>query len=165
MDNTEVRQAATDDFRALLSIRNTPRLFKEYLSAPMNEAPFFVFVVDGEMLGFARLKLPTPSDGPNKKRPLISDLFVAPERRSRGIGSAFIGELESMARDLGHRQVYIGVDPVDNPRMVELCKRLGYTPVQVEPYQARMSFHNADGTAPVRKTYWRIELVKHLTGA
>jgi GNAT superfamily N-acetyltransferase len=159
----EVRVTTRDDLPALVAVRNTPGLFREYLDEAANGGiPFFVVTQRGKVLGFARLKLPRESDKPNAKRPLISDVCVAAEHRWRGVGSAFIARLESIVHKLGHERLYIGVDPVASPRVFALYKRLGYVPVQDEPFEAEMLFHDAQGGPAVKKKYWRIELVKNL---
>jgi len=150
---------------AMLEVRNTPYLFREYLDeASACGHRFYVYAQDGAILGFVRLKQPKPSDGPTALRPRISDLYVSPQHRNRGIGSAIIAECESLARKLGHGRLYIGVDPVENPRMFQLCRGLGYVPIHEQPFQGEMLFHNTDGSPPIKKTYWRIDLVKVLWG-
>jgi len=159
----KVRSATKRDLPALVAVRNTPGLFRQYLEEASNgEMPFFVMTHRGKVLGFARVKLPKESDKPNAKRPLISDVCIAAEHRSHGVGPAFIARLESIVRKLGHPPLYIGVDPVASPRVFALYKRLGYVPVQDEPFEAEMLFHDAHGGPAVKKKYWRIELVKDL---
>ena len=164
MKGIKARDAVKDDLPALLAVRNTPHLFDGYFAHELSGARFVVLAEHGQVRGFARLKLPDRPAGAHRKRPLISDICVAPEHRSRGLGSAFIAHLEGMARSLGHKKLYVGVDPVDNPRAFELYKRRGYAPVQDGPFEAERLFHDADGNPPVKKKYWRVELVKHLDG-
>jgi GNAT superfamily N-acetyltransferase len=161
MNNPVVRQATENDLPALLAIRNSPRLFEEYLSAGTDTVLFLVLEYDDTVLGFARLKL---SDERNskKKRPLVSDICISAKHRSRGLGSGFMAELEGIARGLGHDTLFVGVDPVENARAFDLYKRLGYLPIQDRPYKAEMLFHGSEGNPPVKKKYWRIELRKEL---
>lgn len=56
----------------------------------------------------------------------ISDLIVAPELRSRGIGSAMIAYLMDEAHTLSLDTVEIGAAQ-DNPRARALYERLGFT--------------------------------------
>jgi ribosomal protein S18 acetylase RimI-like enzyme len=162
MNNPTVRQATDDDMPALLAIRNSPRLFEQYLSAGTDTVLFLVLECDGIVVGFARLKLPGERDT-NKKRPLVSDICISAKHRCRGLGSRFMVELEATARGLGHDTLFVAVDPVDNTRALSLYKRLGYLPIQDRPYEAEMLFHDSEGNPPVSKKYWRIELRKELS--
>ena len=161
MDDIRIREATRNDLSSLLAIRNTPSLFEEYLSTASDAAQFWVLIVSDNVVGFARLKLPGECDA-NKTRPLISDICIASERRSQGLGSAFIGILEAKSWALGNRTIFVGVDPEENPRALDLYKRLGYTQLQEEPYEAETVFHDPKGNPPVKKKYWRIELQKKL---
>lgn len=159
----EIRDATTQDLPALLRIRNTPHLFEDYFEeAKAGVHQFLVCVRDSAVIGFARLKRPVSCERDPIKRPLISDVCIAPQFRSKGIGSAFIRHIEDHARALGYAQLYIGVDPVESPRAFALYRRLGYIPLQEDPYRAERTFHPPGGSPPAKKAYWRVGLVKRL---
>ena len=159
-----IRDANAADLDALVGIRNTPDIFTKYFrEAEEIGTRFLVYVQDNRIMGFGRLKLRQPIRGLTRKsRPTVSDLYVAPNSRSRGIGSALIAIMEEMAVDLGYARIYMGVDPIENPRALALYKRLGYIPLQKEPYLARGTFQDESGNVS-EKSYWRVDLVKSLT--
>jgi hypothetical protein len=41
--------------------------------------------------------------------------------------------------------MHVAVDPVENPRAYQLYLRLGYQPLQQEPYRSRWQFTDSDG--------------------
>ncbi len=53
-------------------------------------------------------------------------LFVLPEYRRQGIGSALYAEAEELARELGSETLYNWVDPL-NHRMIGFLQQRGYT--------------------------------------
>lgn len=67
---------------------------------------------DGGTDGFALLTLrPTPyADGPTA---LLEELYVRPDLRDRGIGSALLAEAMAVARGHGAEEMQINVDEVD----------------------------------------------------
>jgi ribosomal protein S18 acetylase RimI-like enzyme len=160
----KVREATGADIGALVEVRNTPDLYREYLAeAKEGRASFLVYERDGKILGFGRLKWPCPEDATSKRRPSLSDLHVATRFRSQGIGSALIRAREILASRLGHSRIYVGVDPVETPHVFDIFRRRGYVPLQEKPYQATMEFHPPDGGPSIQKTYQRIDLVQTLS--
>ena len=160
-----VRKATEEDLARLAEIRNTPALFAEYLAdAAAGKAFFLVYLRDRRIVAFARLKMPTSeSVEAGKKRALISDLWVAEDARGRGTGTDFIHRIEGMARGLGYRDLYLGVDPCADSRAFALYRRLGYKAIQAQPYRTTGVFCDASGTGRVRKEYLRLDMVKDLS--
>ncbi|MFH1708194.1 MAG: GNAT family N-acetyltransferase [Planctomycetota bacterium] len=78
-----------------------------------------------------------------------------------GAGAALIREMESIVRVWGGTRLYLGVDPVDNPRAQELYLRLGYKPLQTEPHRSRWKFTDSDGTVH-QGDEWSVDMVKDL---
>lgn len=62
--------------------------------------------------GFALLSLrPTPYfDGPLVQ---VEELYVIPEFRDRGMGTALLQSIVDLARNLGSEEIHIGVDEID----------------------------------------------------
>ena len=57
--------------------------------------------------------------------PHLEDLFVAPELRSRGIGSRLLEACEALVRNSGYGRIGLSVG-VENPRARSLYERRGY---------------------------------------
>lgn len=65
------------------------------------------------------------------ERFLMDGIFVAPEARGRGVGSALLAAIEDEARGRGYRELRL--DVIDsNPRARALYERLGYCPVHTD---------------------------------
>ena len=106
------------------------------------------------ILGFGVLKLK------GSLLPKLSDLYVNGTYRGKGIGSDLIRYREKIARDLGYSELFVSVDPIENPKMIKLIAKLGYEAIS-EPYLKTAIFYNEDGTT-YEKTYSRIDLKKLL---
>jgi len=65
----------------------------------------FVAVENGRLVGTARLW--NVNAGPDRAALLLGPLAVAPEGRSRGIGTALVGKAVREARRLGHRAILL----------------------------------------------------------
>lgn len=78
--------------------------------------------------GFALLSLrPTPYfDGPLVQ---LEELYVRPELRDRGIGTALLEAAISFARERGSEEMHIGVDEIDADAR-RFYERHGFTNVQ-----------------------------------
>jgi hypothetical protein len=70
--------------------------------------------------------------------------------------------MEELARSRGCTHIYLGVDPVDNPRAHQLYLRLGYSPLQTQPYRLHWKFVDSGGDLHEGND-WRIDLVKDLS--
>ncbi|MDQ0177977.1 hypothetical protein J2S08_003871 [Bacillus chungangensis] len=67
---------------------------------------------------------------------------------------------EKIARDLAYSEMFVSVDPIENPKMIHLITKHGYQAIS-KPYTKTAIFHNEDGTT-YNKTYTRIDLKKLL---
>mgnify|MGYP006365552241 FL=1 len=110
---------------------------------------------EAHIIGFAILKVN------GNLLPKLSDLYVKDSYRGNGIGSALIKYRENIAKTLGYSEIFVSVDPIENPKMIKLIKRHGYEVIS-EPYIKKAVFFNSDGT-PYDKTYTRMDLKKLLT--
>jgi predicted N-acetyltransferase YhbS len=89
------------------------------------------------------------------------DLFVRPDHRNGGAGSFLIHWMEDTVRARGATLLHMGVDPLENPRAHQLYLRLGYTPLQTEPYRSHWKFTDSDGNVHEGHE-WNIDMVKDL---
>jgi GNAT superfamily N-acetyltransferase len=119
----------------------------------------------GTILGYGLLVLERPpawpDTSPTDYLPLIIDLHVAEESRGRGIGTRMIGRMELIARRAGYKELYMTVDPVENLRALALYIRLGYVPVQTEPYLTNWHFEDSSGFVH-EGVMWAIAVRKRL---
>lgn len=144
-----------NDLISLCTVRNNKELFVQYLEKAARKEVYLVIAEhDGQVVGFGVLKLT------GHLVPKLSDLYVKEDSRRIGIGSDLIHYRESLAKELGYSEIYVSVDPVDNPKMITLITRLGYHPIS-EPYLKTATFYTEDGTA-YEHTYTRIDLKKRL---
>ena len=66
--------------------------------------------------------------------PEIQDVYVLPERRSRGIATLLNEAAEQAVRDGGWESVSLSVSKDGNPAARRLYERLGYTDAGLEPF-------------------------------
>ena len=153
--NYQIRFANDADLKALCTIRNNEQLFTNYLQLQHDEHAYLVVAqVEHELVGFGVLKVTGPFI------PKLSDLYVKPAFRQRGIGQALIAFREQLAAKLGFQEIFVSVDPVENPKMVQLVTALGYKAI-CEPYKKSAIYYYEDGTT-YDKTYMRIDYKKGL---
>ena len=151
-----IRLANENDLAALCNVRNNEDLFKNYLKQSERKEVYLVIAEQGaNILGFAILKIK------GHLHPKLSDLYVKENYRGNGVGSGLIKYRENIAKYLGYSEVFVSVDPIENPKMIKLIKKHGYEAIS-EPYIKKAVFFNSDGT-PYDKTYTRIDLKKLLT--
>jgi GNAT superfamily N-acetyltransferase len=87
------------------------------------------------ILGFRVLKLK------GNLFPKLSDLYVNENYRGNGVGSDLIKYREKIARDLGYSDIFVSVDPIENPKMIKLITKHGYETIS-EPYLKSAIFYN-----------------------
>lgn len=163
-----VRAATPADLPALIAIKgaDSEAVHRDRLGDA--QAPSFhylVLVVDQAVIGFACLVMRRPaywSDGNDLTHlPQIVDLQVAAEQRGQGYGAAFIQAMERLAVAAGYACLYISVEPVDNSRAYALYRRLGYQPLQPEPYPKSWTFTDSMGTIHQGEA-WVVDMRKEL---
>ena len=93
--------------------------------------------------------------------PYLEDLWVAPDRRSQGIGSRLLEEAERLAQERGFDRIGLRV-VVENVRARALYARHGYLDSGLGEYPTAGSYVGADGKARAWSTLSRY-LVKKLT--
>lgn len=126
LDRLTIRPASERDLLGLLSVKPDEILHRERLAR--QERGEVVYLVAGDtlhaVLGFVLLKW--HGDAHHDAYPMLEDLLVRPEYRSRGIGTRLLHHAETLCRERGLSHVGLGVSPTDNPRAKALYERLGY---------------------------------------
>ncbi|MBZ0289934.1 MAG: GNAT family N-acetyltransferase [Anaerolineae bacterium] len=163
-----VRDAQPADVPALTAIKGqgSEAVHLDRLrDARGGECRYLVLLMTDQIIGFCCLVLRRPahwSDADDRDHlPQIVDLQVLESQRGRGFGSAFIHAMEPMAADMGCRELYLTVEPRDNPRAYALYRRLGYIPLQPEPYLKSWTFTDSRGDVH-RGEDWVVDMVKAL---
>ena len=144
---SKLRDAAVADLATLSSIKPTEALHRDRLRD--SDSAYVRYVVaerENTVIGFGLLVFKSPETWTNMKfLPAIVDLYVKPEFRSQGIGTSMIHEMEKTAFKRGCSEIFIGVDPDFNQRAYSLYLRLGYEPLDKEPYLEHWSLTISDG--------------------
>ncbi len=161
-----VRDAAEADVPALTAIKGagTEALHHDRLRDAQGAGfRYLVLVVDHEVIGFACLVMHPPAAWPDaddmRNLPQIVDLRVKEAQRGQGYGSAFVHALECIAAAAGYRHLYLAVEPLHNPRAFALYQRLGYQPLQAEPYHSTWHFTDSAGITHSGEE-WIVDMVK-----
>ena len=163
-----VRDAEEADLPALIAIKGngTEVLHRDCLREAQGAGfRYLVLLRSQEVIGFAWLVFRRPvywSDANDTQcLPQIVDLQVAESQRGHGYGSEFLRTLEGEAAKAGYKQLYIAVEPSNNPRAYALYQRLGYQPLQPEPYLKSWEFTDSEGKIH-RGEDWIVDMVKPL---
>ena len=161
-----VRDAEESDLPGLITIKGngSEALHRDRFRDARDEGfRYLVLAADREIIGFAGLVFHRPeywSDGNDTQHlPQIVDLRVKESYRGRGYGSKFIRAIERIAASAGYRQLYLNVDPIDNPRAHALYRRLGFVQLQSEPYRDTWYFRDSAGQEH-RGEGWAVDMVK-----
>ena len=143
------RDATTGDLDSLVGIaRNRAQHADRLRDADGGCLRYLVAIVEGRVAGFGLLVFTQPPTWPPIRRlPCMIDLFVAPELRGRGIGTEMIGFMEQAARNRGFHEIVLSVDPEHNTAAKRLYLRLGYVPLQKEPYLDHWRYTDSAGVA------------------
>ena len=161
-----LRDAHESDLPALTAIRAPEALHRGRLrDAQFEGFRYCVIEQNEQVIGFASLVIRRPDSWSNRADtshlPEINDLYIAVTQRGRGYGTAAIRALEGIAAQLGHRELYLSVEPMDNPRAYDLYQRLGYRPLQSEPYFHRWETLDGDEKLDSGEV-WLVDMVKGL---
>jgi len=166
-DNLCVRDATAKDLTALTQLKKPEVLHRDRLRD--SQSPTFRYLLleqAGNVIGFACLVFVRPAtwsdahDGSHL--PQIVDIVIASPLRGRGHGSHLIKSLEQFAAQRGYGEIFLAVDPLNNPRAYALYRRLGYKQLQTEPYLKHWEFVNSDGNLH-RGDDWTVDMVMVLS--
>ena len=129
---------------------------------------YLVLLVNQEIIGSACLVSHRPaswSDANDTRHlPQVVDLRIKESHRGQGYGSAFLRVLERSAAETGFEQLYLSVEPLNNPRAYGLYRRIGYQQLQPEPYVKIWQFEDSAGNGH-RGENWIVDMVKQLNAA
>ena len=163
-----VRDAHLSDVPTLMVIKadGSEALHRDRLrDAQDGNLRYLVLLADQELIGFACLVFRRPahwSDANDTAHlPQIVDLHIKESQRGQGYGSQFMGIIERMAAEAGFEQLFLSVEPLDNPRAHKLYQRLGYQQEQSEPYRSIWEFRDSDGNFH-RGENWVVDMMKSL---
>lgn len=161
-----VRDATLDDIPALAALRSSAALHKGRLRDAQNPTfRYFVMQQGEQVVGFLSLVFRRPASWLNaddtQHLPEINDIYVAEAERGKGYGAAAIHAMERIAAEAGYQQLYISTEPTDNPRAYSLYQRLGYCPIQSEPYHHLWAAVDGEGHTD-RGEAWLVDMVKSL---
>jgi GNAT superfamily N-acetyltransferase len=159
-----VRDATEKDIEALTNIKETSALHRDRLrDAKLFAFRYLVLEQDANLIGFACLVFTRPeswSDARDTRHlPQIVDLQIEPQLRGKGYGTYLIGELEQLVIQQGYKEMFVAVDPMNNLRAYRLYQRLGYQPLQEEPYWKHWEFIDSDGVLHLGDD-WIVDMVK-----
>jgi len=143
----KLRDAVSDDLATLSVIKPTVALHRDRMrNADSAYIRYMVAEQENTIVGFGLLVFKSPETWTKMKfLPTIVDLYVKPDFRSQGIGTSMIREMEKTAFKRGCSEIFIGVNPHFNQRAYSLYLRLGYEPLDKEPYLEHWSFTTSDG--------------------
>ena len=163
-----VHDAEEADVTALTSIKGegSEAVHRDRLrDASEASLRYLVLRSDREIIGFVCLVFRRPlywSDaGDTQHLPHIIDLQVKKSQRRKGYGSVFVRAIEQIAAQAGYKQLYISVEPDNNRLAYALYLRLGFQPLQSEPYLKIWEFTDSGGKVHHGKD-WVVDMMKDL---
>jgi GNAT superfamily N-acetyltransferase len=164
-----VREATEADLDALVRLKPSRTVHRDRIrDARQPGFRYLVLELDDTLIGFVCLVFVRPtywSDGDNSEHlPTAIDFLIDPQLRGRGYGSFLLRAVEKLAAESGSKELYLWVDAVNNPRAYALYLRLGYQPLQEQPYRFHWEFVNSDGHRHFGDN-WRVDMVKSLESA
>ncbi len=158
-----VRDAAEADIAALTEIKGAGSETVHSMrlrDARAGDIRYLVVRLGEEPIGFGVLVLRRP-DADSQNLPEVDDLEIRDTLRGRGYGTALLSTIEQIARSYGFHQIYLQVEPVNNPRAYALYQRLGYQTEQTQPHYIAWEYVDSAGKL-VRGEEWVIDMVKQL---
>ena len=166
LNTVSVRDATASDLPSLTRLKDSEGLHRDRVrDARSQTVRYLVLEQAGQIIGFACLVFVRPgywSDAQDLSHlPQVVDMLIAPTTRSRGYGSHLMRCLEQFAAQRGCHEIFLAVDPIENPRAHALYQRLGYRPLQPEPYVKHWEFVDSAGRLHTGND-WTVDMVKSL---
>ena len=118
-----------------------PEILTTRLRSLLAGSDVIAFLAGDPAVGVALLTL-RPNvwyDGPIV---LVDELYVVPEARGRGVGSALLVAVESLTRECGGQLIEIAVDGADNDAH-RFYERHGYTATEAGQDQPSFYYHRS----------------------
>jgi ribosomal protein S18 acetylase RimI-like enzyme len=162
-DHLTIRDAIEADIPALTAIKGvgTETVHSRRLSEALaGNIRYLVLLLGEEPIGFCRLVL-RKLDDDSHHLPEVDDLAIKETLRGQGYGTALLSTIEQIARASGFCNIYLQVEPLENPRAYTLYQRLGYQAEQTHPYYHPWEFVDSTGKIQ-RGEEWVIDMVKQL---
>ncbi|MFD1634109.1 GNAT family N-acetyltransferase [Haloplanus ruber] len=127
-----------------VALANGQRRYGSHLRAAANREPIKAAMAraaadgrldvardDGDVVGFVHYTVERGSLAQDLTRGVVNDLYVVPERRGEGIGTALLDAAETTLKERGVEAVSVEA-LADNERAIRLYERRGYRPHRVE---------------------------------
>lgn len=120
-----VRKATAEDLPALRAIEPRPEqnlAEKRFNEMTSGTGVLAVATVEEQVIGLGYIDFVDA-----ELQPEVKNLWVVPEARRHGAGNELFTWLEDQAREAGHKEAFLAVDP-SNGRAIALFLNLGYSP-------------------------------------
>lgn len=159
-----IRDALDADLADLQALSGTRAMHADRLrEAQLGWMHYLVAEVAGSVVGFGLIVFTVPPEWDRPEHaPLLVNLYVRQDQRSRGIGTALIGEMARRAARRRFPALYLRCESENNPRAFGLYKRLGFEPLQEEPFCDPYKFTDSDGNVH-QGVEWNVEMMKPLS--
>jgi GNAT superfamily N-acetyltransferase len=146
-DKPRVRDVVAGDISALAAIRYGEVMHRDRLrDADGIALRYLALEIHEQVVGYGLLVLGQPNNWPKMKYlPQMTDLHIREDLRTRGLGTFLIHEIERLAQEAGHTEMFLGVDPEKNARAMALYKRLDYVLIDTEPVEDRWEYVDSEG--------------------
>jgi len=127
----------------LLAEANRTRIRERMLQHAVNDT--LLVARKGGVVGFVTVEREGGAYTQDDSRGVVTNLYVRPEYRGEGVGSALLGAAEDRIRDLGVDTIGLEV-MADNERARRFYRRAGYEPHRVELEKpVESDTHSRDG--------------------
>lgn len=113
----------------ILAAENRARIRERILRHTVNDT--LLVAREEEVVGFVTVEHEGGTYAQDDTRGVVTNLYVRPEHRGEGVGSALLGAAENRLRDLGVDAVALEV-MADNGDARRFYRRAGYEPHRVE---------------------------------
>jgi ribosomal protein S18 acetylase RimI-like enzyme len=113
----------------ILAAENRARIRERILRHAVNDT--LLVAREADVVGFVTVERESGTYAQDDTRGVVTNLYVRPEYRGEGVGSALLGAAEDRLRELGVDTVALEV-MADNEAARRFYRRAGYEPHRVE---------------------------------